>query len=239
MALAYDWMTESHGGTTPSTNEASFNWSHNPVGVPKAVVVLTYGHSTSSDLVTGVSYASTALAAVPGGMAVNAGTEPGTTKLWFLGSGVPTNDPATIVVDRVNDANGVYAIGITLTALGDCEIVGIVLQESIGALAEVNVDDGSPGTNSIRIAAVNSGLAAIPAAGANSTTPASMGLDAGSRVDAICYETTPGQGSRPVGFSDAGSDDRAAIYFAVREIPAGGGSQISVISFNFHLRGMR
>jgi hypothetical protein len=216
VAVAHDERFESHTGTTGSASEASFSWSHNPIGVPRGVLVFVFTNA-DADTITSVTYDGVDAPQVSEAIATSA--EPGRTTAFFLGASVPTTDPANVIVTRVNNATVMYAISETVTALTDTEVYvpGIVLLQTVGTLAEQNVDDGSPGTNSLRFAAVNSGLAAPPVAGANST--ALQGIDFGTRVCQAVRETTAGQGSRPVGFADAGSDDRAAIHLAVREIP--------------------
>lgn len=131
-----------------------------------------------------------------------------------------------ITVTRTNNANEMYAVAITVAADGDTETAGVVLLEGDGILAEQSINDGSPGSNSLRFAGINSGLsgivtnAASPGAnnlssGANSTWV--HDIDFGTRVIGVVRETTAGQGSRSIGFSATTSDDRAAVHLAVRE----------------------
>lgn len=214
MAVAYDAGSESHTDTTTSASEASFTWEHDPVGTPRGVLVYTFVIGSGTDIATSVTYEGAALAAVGGGSAVDSAGEAGVVTAWFLGSSVPTADPATVVVNRTNNANAMYAVCITVTAGGDTSTAGVVLVEGDGAFAEVNVDDGSPGTDSVRFAGFYFGGNNVPAAGANSTDIHS--IDPGARVAGTVRETTAGQGSRPVG-CDSGSDDRAAVYLAVTE----------------------
>jgi hypothetical protein len=176
--------------------------------------------NANADNATGVTYDGAALAALGGARAVNTGTEPGDVKAWLLGASVPTTDPANVVVTRTNNANVMYAVAITLTAAADLEMKGTpVLVTTIGTLAETNVDSGAD--TAIRLAGLNSGLAAVPTIGGNSSAHNPTGsIDFGSRVVSTCHETTPGSGSRPVGWSDAGSDDRAVVYLAIGEIAA-------------------
>lgn len=224
MAVAHDAITDSHTGTTGSASEASFTWSHNPVGVPKGILVFTFVLA-NADNATAVTYDGVALSAVTGGRAVDSDAgEEGDCKAWFLGSSVPTTDPANVVVTRTNNANVMWAASVSVTALTDTEIYlpGIVLLQNDGTLAEQNVDDGSPGTSSLRYCGLNSGLPGAPTIGANSTAFGATGaIDFGARVIVICRETTAGQGSRPVGWSSGTSDDRAAVHLAVREVPGG------------------
>ena len=147
-------------------------------------------------------------------------TEPLRMTLFEL-AGCPTGTQA-VVVNRTNNATPMYAICHTVLAASAVEVyaAGIVLLQESQTLAEQNVDDGSPGTNSLRIAFVASGLGSAPAAGANSTIGQGINISAASCRS--YYETTPGQGLRPVGASSGTADDVAAIHFAIREVPASG-----------------
>lgn len=204
-----------------STSEGSFTWNHTPVGTPRGVFVCTFTQSTT-DEVSGVTYGGTAMTAVVGGRALDdASSDLGDAKLWFLGSSIPTGEQA-IVVTRTNNATVVWALAETVTAGADTEVTGIVLVEDVGTVAEQNVDDGSPGANSLRFACGHSSLSSPPAAGTNSTyTGGGVALiDFGARVAGMVRESTAGQGSRPVGFDDANTQGRAIVHFAVREAAA-------------------
>ena len=218
MAVAFDAASESHTGTSGSASEASYSWDHTPSGTPRGVVVFVFiNSSTTLKQVYSVTYAGEALTEITAATAVDTSTETGRVRVYVLGSGVPTDSPATVQVNRTNNSIVQYAVCVTLTADYDTEVyeAGIVLLEEDGSLTEQSVDDGSPGTNSLRLAGVNSGSGTPPAAGASST--AVHGIDFGSRSASVVRETTAGQGARSVGFS-ASSDDRAATHFAVREI---------------------
>ncbi len=106
-----------------------------------------------------------------------------------------------------------------MTAAANTEVYlpGIILQQADTALAEQNVDDGSNGVDSVRFGAGSFALNSVPGPGVNSTGVA--GIDYGSQVAQVVRQQSPGsgQGSMPVGFSTATSDDVAAIYLAVRQ----------------------
>ena len=216
MAVAHDAASESHAGTTGSVSEASFSWSHNPVGTPRGVLVYTFVVDDSSDLATAVTYGGASLSAVSSGRAVDTAGEPGDCKAWFLGTSVPTDDPATVVVTRTNNTRQMYAVAITVTAGGNTEVTGVVLVQEDGAFVEELVDDGSPGTDSVRYAGTFSGRLGPPSPGISST--ALEDIDFGSVAVATVRETTAGQGNRLVGFLVTQSDDRAAVHLAIREI---------------------
>lgn len=216
MAVAWDADSESHTGTTGSASQASFTWNHIPVGTPRGVLVWTFVNA-NADNATAVTYGGVSMSAVTGGRAVDTATEPGDVKAWFLGSNIPTGQQA-VVVTRTNNANVMYATATTVTAAQDTGVhtAGIVLLQENQTLAEQSVTDGSPGTNSQRFCALNTGLATNPAVGASTTT--GPGIQFGARGCRIARETTPGQGARSVGFSTATSDDVAFVALAIKEV---------------------
>ena len=220
MAIAHETATES----ASSASQASFDISVPFTASSDGLLVFTHVNANADDALSvkiDPDGANTDVPAVTGGRALNTGTEPGDTKAWFLAGGLPTTT-TTVRINRNNNANTMYAVAITVTAdTGMNPAVheaGIVLVTTIGTLAEENVDDGSPGTNSVRYAAINSGLGTPPAAGASSTILHT--LDGSARGFASARENTAGQGSRPVGFSSGTSDDRAAVYLAIKEVTA-------------------
>lgn len=218
MAVAWDSQSESHTGTTGSVSEGSFSWTHTPSGTPAGILVFTFTNF-SIDIISAVDYGGVAMTAVTGGYAIDTATEPGNCKAWYLGSSIPTG-AQTITVTRTNNTTVAYAACHAVTASTNTEVYtpGIVLLQNNGTFAEQNVDDGSPGTNSLRFAGANSGNSSQFIAGANSTLNVASCIDYGVRVCVTVYETVAGQGSRPVGFSYGTSDDRAAVHLAVREV---------------------
>jgi hypothetical protein len=213
-AVAHDAASESHTGTTGSASQASFSWTHTPTGTPRGVLVYVFTNGTATQTVTGVTYGGVAMTAVAGGAATDTAGEPGQVDTYFLGSGIPTG-AQSIVVSRTNNATVMYATAATQTAATTTEVTGIVLLQQSGAYAQQSVNDGSPGTNSLRYAGGFYGANGVLAAGANSTLL--HNIDLGSQTFNFARETTAGQGARNVGFTGA-SDDRAAVHLAVREL---------------------
>lgn len=211
-AVAHDAASESHAGATGSTNQASFTWTHTPAGTPRGVLVYVFTRS-ATQTVTGVTYGGVAMTAEAGGVAIDTGGEAGRVDTFFLGTGIPTG-AQSIVVSRTNNGTIMYASAATQTAAATTEITGIVLLQGDGAFSQQSVNDGSPGTNSLRYAAGYAGGNNVLAAGANSTIL--NNIDFGSFTANMARETTAGQGARNVGFT-SGSDDRAGVHLAVRE----------------------
>lgn len=239
MAIAFDASSESHTGTTGSTSEASFSWTHTPADTPKGVLIFTFVNANADDAVS-ITYGGVNVPVVKDSgnndvRAVDTTGEPGDCKAWFLGSGVPTGSQ-TVTVTRNNNSNVMYAVAITVTSSQDSAVHtgtgGIVLIQGDTALIEQAVTDGSSGTgNSMRFAAVNSGCDQF------STTPIKPdgitlapydvdstwvhGIDFVTRVCGVVRETTAGTGSRSVGFLSP-TEDTAAVHLAIKDIVAGG-----------------
>lgn len=196
----------------------SFSWSHNPVGVPRGVLIFVLQGSVTKTVTT-VTYDGMDVPEVVGGSAIDTAGEPSRVDTFFLGSNVPTTDPATVVVNRTNNSVGMFAVAITVTSPAvDTEVYlpGIALLQENGTLAEQNVDDGSPPIKSVRYAHIYSGLDSPPGVGANSVSLHSHDFALNSTV--TVREAVTGQGSRPIGFSSGTSDDRAAVHLAVRQL---------------------
>ena len=215
MAVSPSNISESHTGTSGSVSEDSFSWTHTAALNTRGALVFVFSEGSSGNNVIGVTYDGEAMTAVPGGRAVDTGGENGDCQAWFLGRGTGSGSK-TVVVTRTNNTDQMYAVcatvvaGTVLTA-----VTGVVLLQENQTLAEQNVDDGTPGTNSVRYAGCYSGDPAIAPAGVNST--ALHSIDLGARGFSVVRETTAGQGSRPVGFLNVLSDDVAAVHLAIKE----------------------
>lgn len=182
------------------------------------MVVVVVGRS-ATDKVVGVTYGGVAMTRITDAVESGGGDD-GRAALFFLGGSIPTG-AQTVVVTRTNDATVLAGQSATVTALTDTACVGAVLLQTTGAVpTEQNVDDGSPGSNSLRYAGGFTGSAGNVPAGANSTQFA--GVDLGTAFSIMVRETTAGQGSRPVGFATT-SSQYAVIHVAVTEAAGGVG----------------
>jgi hypothetical protein len=228
MAVAFDAGSVSHAGVSASQSEASFSWTHTPAGTPAGVVVFVIANHPTNGAVSGVTYGGEALAAVPGGSAADTLGELGRVQAWFLGSGVPTG-AQTVQVTRGNDATILWAVCATVTTgTGTAEVyeAGVQVIQENAILTQLNVDDGSPGTNSLRFAGAHSGETLGAETGANSTQIGTFASAGGITVHwGVVRETTAGQGARPVGFADTLTDDTAAVFLAVIEVAAVSGTR--------------
>jgi hypothetical protein len=224
MAVAYDAYSDT--GATYIANVSSFTWTHTPTGTPAGILLFCIAGS-SGDMFTSATYGGVSMSAVSGGTAVDAAAETAYTETYFLGSGIPSG-AQDVVVQRENSSMGCHACAISVTAGGNTAVYtpGIVVLQGDGTLAEQNVDDGSPGTNSLRFAGGMSGRNTASTPGASSTSI--IGRVFSARSHAIARETAAGQGSRAVGFADSNTDDRAFVHLAVYEIASAASSYLSL-----------
>jgi len=146
MAVAHDASSKS----AESVSEASFSWTHTPTGTPAGVIVFVQT-MTNADYITSVTYGGVAMTQFA--EAADTASEMIRCTGFFLGASVPSG-AQTVEVTRTNNATNMFAMAATVTAGADTDIysAGIVLLEENGTVAEQNVDDGSPGTNSVRYA---------------------------------------------------------------------------------------
>lgn len=203
---------------------ASFNLTGTLGTGARAGVVFVATHGTG-DLITGVTWNSVAMTKLY--RAADTDTEPGSVVAYFLDN---VTD-GTITVSRTNNAVTTAGYAASVSALGACEAYQTITRVAAtqntnadtsttgtGASGEVAVDDGSPGTDSMRFAAAYTGAATPVNGGTNSTLAHSQ--DSTAFGSSFVRESTAGQGSRNVGFATGTTDDWALVAVAVREIPA-------------------
>jgi hypothetical protein len=219
--MAVGFVASASSGSQASV--ASFNIGTLGTGARAGIVfVATHG---SNDIITGVTWNGVAMSLLF--KAMDTDTEPGAVEAYFLDN--VTN--GIITVSRTNNATVTVGYAASISAASACEAFQTVTLASTaqntnadtssggtGPSVEVNVDDGSPGTNSMRFAAAYSGAATPPLQGTNSTNL--QVLDSTALGSRFVRETTAGQGSRPVGFATGTTDDWALVAVAVREVPA-------------------
>jgi hypothetical protein len=114
MAIAFDAQSTLAVGT------GDRNFSHNPVGTPRGVLVIVV-HEVGTDTVAGVTYGGTALVEVPLSPLLHTTPETGSVHAFFLGTSVPSADPATVAID-VTDALDYIAACFSVTAAADTVI---------------------------------------------------------------------------------------------------------------------
>lgn len=234
MAVAIDAATPSHTGTTSSTSQTFFDTLHTPVAASvQGVLIFVMGDGAPEDIISSVTYGGVDVPAVGGGFAADTALEVGFCKAFHLGADIPSG-PQTVRVNRANNATSVFAGIITLTAsTPQTSYAGVFTQGGDTIPSGINIDDGSPGGDSLRFMGAHFGFGGIA-----STTDIAAGssrllyLDYGSTGAVVVRENTAGPGSRPVGAVKGNPDDWAAVYLAITEYdpPAGGGGKVRVKS---------
>jgi hypothetical protein len=229
--MAVGFVASASSGSQASV--ASFNIGTLGTGA-RAGIVFVATHGTG-DLITGVTWNGVAMSRLF--QAVDTDTEPGSVVAYFLDN--VTN--GTITVSRTNNAVVTVGYAASISATGKTAVTQTITRVSstqntnantsttgTGASGEVNVDDGTRPTDSMRFAAAYSGAATPPLQGANSTNL--QLLDSTALGSRFVRETNAGVGSRPVGFATGTTDDWALVAVAVSEIDVTGTGAISVPS---------
>lgn len=219
----------SSNNSTAAAGIASQSFTDTTTGHRAAVIfAITYANAGAS-IFTTATIGGVSCPAVTGGEASDAATEPGNVKAYFLDD-IPQGAGQAFTVNRTNNAVVSQIVGLMFNAAGATEVYlpGIVLLQGDGAYAEQSVSDGSPGTNSVRVASGYYGGASPAPVGANTTQAVNNDQTAFGSTTGL--ETTAGQGARLVGFTQATADDRAGVHFAVREVPAAGATSLVVPS---------
>ena len=219
--MAVGYVASATSGSQASVS--TFNIGTLGTGARAGIVfVATHG---SAALDTGVTWNSVAMSLLYS--ATDTDTEPGAVRAYFLDN--VTN--GVITVSRTSSAIVTVGYAASISAASACDAYQTITQVSsttntnantsttgTGASGEVSVDDGSPGTSSMRFACHYTGAATPVAAGTNST--GLQLLDSTSFGSRFVRETVVGQGSRSVGFATGTTDDWALVAVAVRETPA-------------------
>jgi hypothetical protein len=201
---------------------ASFNIGTLGTGA-RAGIVFVATHNSATDIVTGVTWNGVAMTLLY--RATDTDTEPGVIEAYFLDN--VTN--GLVTVSRTNNATVTVGYAASLSTASVPAYVSQVITRvastqntnadtsttGTGASGEVAVNDGSPGSSSMRFAAAYTGAATPLGAGTNST--ALQSLDSTALGSSFVRETTAGQGSRNVGFATGTTDDYAAVFVAVSE----------------------
>lgn len=214
MTVAVDSTAES----ALSVSAATFSFVLTPVGVLSSLTIIV-GHSPFSFDAIEISINGGADIA-PGRFAAEAtstvGGFTGLIQAYHVSSPEIPVGPLTIVITRPNNTDTYWAAA--MGCIADRDLTYFFLQtiasNQEGPLDEVNVDPLSP-VVSVRAAILFSVLGTSPAAGADSTIIAEQ--DQGDFEFSAVYETVPGTGARPVGWTESGLIPYGAVYFAIVE----------------------
>lgn len=207
MPVAFDSSAES----ASSVSQATFSWTHTPVGTLVGLVVYVFRSPFSVDgcvcKVNGVEIDGIGI------VSSTDGSPTGNTIAFGLSR--PPAGVLTIEITRTNNTDLYYGASVGVTA----DTLDIFFPEgaeasTVGALSEVAFGSDSP-TNSLRVGGLFFAHADVPTIGAHST--ALQNIDNGAYTYNLIRETTPGVGDQFVGWTDADSAGRAALYFEIAE----------------------
>lgn len=219
--MAVGYVASASSGSQASV--ASFNIGTLGTGA-RAGVVFLLNHTTNADIFTGVTWNGVAMTRLYS--AADTNTEPAFVVAYFLDN--VTN--GVITVSRTNNTNVTVGYAASISAAGPTYVSQVVTEGGGGTVntnadsseagttgsGENAIDDGSPGTSSMRFAAFYTGAATPLSAGTNSTSLQT--LDSTSFGSTFVRETTAGQGSRNVGSATGTTDDWAYVGVAVSEL---------------------
>ena len=219
MTVAFDAFSEVAAGT------GTLTWDHDPVGTPRAVIVMVVQDDGTTDSVTTVTYDGTSMVEVTGSPLLKSSGEPGGVHIFFLGASVPTTDPAEIVVSR-NGTITARAAAITLTAADDTEVVDTSTLSS-DSQANPSLTVSLAGRTSFVAEAFFSGRGAITQLTPLTFWTDQLEHDFGATTAGWYTFDTVGSTDVTAGYS-AGGDDVVLIALAVSEVeaePSGTGTQ--------------
>ena len=228
MAVAFDAF---------SSGVLDANFTHNPVGVPKAVIVWVCDVS-GSDQVTGVTYGGAALAQVSGSPLNKTTGEAGSVHCFFLGSSVPTDDPATVDVTTTASTFAVYCV--TLTADTNTELVDVDATISSDSQADPSVTMSLAGRSSFVGLCFFSGHDAVTSC-TQLTDWTNRQRDTTGAIVVGCFTyNTIGTADVTAGWTQT-AEDAVAIVVTVSEVQAGAGNFLLLLNPNMRggLGGLR
>ena len=215
MAVAFDAF---------SVGVVDSNFTHNPVGTPRAVIVWVLDVA-GTDQVTSVTYGGASLTQVSSSPVLKSTGETGAVHCFFLGSSVPTDDPATVDVTLTAATYTVNCV--TLTAADDTEVVDV---------QTISSDSAANPSATLALSGRTSwcGIGFVSGHDASTgVTPLTNWFDRGESStgtqQAACYTyNTIGTTDVTAGWTQT-AEDAVAIAVAVSEVVVGGDPEGSLI----------
>ena len=204
MAIAYDAVA------IPSLEfyEATFSWTHTPVGTPRGVAVIVV-QENAPDQVSGVTYGGVAMTRVRAD--INATAEIGRVYIYFLGSGIPIG--AQTVVVTLTDVEDCNAVSLTVTAASDTS-VDVSAGGDPGVIANPSLSI-SPTVAAEIFYGIYSGLAA-PVTTVETGSTHVAGKDLGQESAMWARKSVAAGGATTVGYT-AAADDVCHSALAIKE----------------------
>lgn len=210
MAVAFDAFTANANQT------GDHNFTHTPVGTPKAVIVWVVEQTTTADHIAGITYGGVSMTEVSGSPNILSSGETGAVYCYFLGSSIPTG-AQSVSVDTTATSNYItYCV--TLTAATSATQV----KDSDGTInstsqANPSVTLSLGGLTSFAALALHSGQQAVTGITPLTSWTSRSETDRGAQ-QAACYTfNTIGTSDVTAGWTQT-ADDACAVCIAVTEL---------------------
>lgn len=212
MTVTFDAVTEDVGAGDPR------NFTHTPVGTPRAVVLIVVHNASSADIMVGATYGGVAMTRVR--TDADTAGEPGRSYIYFLGSSIPTG-AQTVSEDRTGAVATAVSYCVTFTASADTEVIDH--DGTNGDIANPQVTLQFGGREAVTVGGIHSGLN-LPANLAELGDQTRMGdHDWGNQIVVASRLTTAQTSDDTFGYTGA-AEDTALSVAAIAEVVAAGGT---------------
>lgn len=199
MAIAFDTATKSV--RTATTDPWEF--SHTPIGVPRAIVLGSVNFTSDADQITGVTYGGTAMTRIA--RAVDTAGEPTESSLWFLGDRVPTGTQ-TVSIDFSSATGDDFLFSCLSFTAGTTQVVVQDTDVREGDQSNPQVTLTTGGYSCIAVFAFGGGLNDVSLYTDVSGQTRDDENDSGNEVQIIGHQTTASTSDFTVGFTSAADD---------------------------------
>jgi len=211
--LAFDAATESIRSSTADP----YNFTHTPVGTPRAVVVTIVQNASTVTYVTGVTYGGVAMKRATVNDQTNIGTsEFGAVQIWFLGENIPTGAQTVSVDLNANTDNDQQIVCMTFTGSADCIVGGGSSWFATSAGTNLSLAQAKRTNYGITLMAAFSGQDSPASITDTAASTRVADHDFGTRSAVVWRETTASVLDNVVGGTQS-SDDVAAIGIFIME----------------------
>ena len=246
MAIAHSANTNANLNT--NSGGSTTNVSHTQTGTPAGVLIFTIESGSRFSSIQSITYGGVSVPGTNIPIAYDSIGEPGNTVVFFLGgtATIPSGNQTVSVVRSGNQETNEGSVVICTVTVGTGNIA--VIDESVnsysvlinnGTITEQSLTADSSALDAIRYAGLRSGRPSFGSAasdvtvGANSTNLYQR--DLGSRIQGAVRETTPGTGSRNVGWECTSGDDRGIAHVTI--IEQSGATQLEAVKGTFTFTG--
>ncbi len=215
MAIAHDAESNVAAGT------GDLSWTHTPVGVPAAVLVLAVQNTNAVDQDAGCVYGGVAMQEVLGSPFLHpTGSEDGAISAYFLAD--PPPGAQTVLLDTTSTGSSRRAVCFSVTSAAKVAIEDIAwLDQSSGANPSLAMNTGV-GVGTLTYAALHSGQDAVSSIAAGSGMTEVLEHDFGSQTASWIRSTSVDAGSGFTAGWTVTTEEAGAVAVALREVVPSG-----------------